>query len=75
MPVQRASVFVVTRVGDEGVLAGRSPITVASACILFATALWGIPAKAKDIAQVAGVQDSTIRTAYKCAWCSFHALG
>ncbi|KAK4705913.1 transcription initiation factor TFIIB, partial [Phenoliferia sp. Uapishka_3] len=65
VPVQRAAVFVVTRVGEEGVLAGRSPITVAAACILFATSLWGIPAKAKDIAQVAGVQDSTIRTSYK----------
>lgn len=66
VPVQRAAVFVVTRVSEEGILAGRSPITVASACILFATSLWGVPAKAKDIAKVAGVQDSTIRTAYKC---------
>ncbi|KAM0748972.1 transcription initiation factor IIB [Meredithblackwellia eburnea MCA 4105] len=65
VPVQRASVFVVNRVSEEGVLAGRSPITIASVCIYFATMLWGVPAKAKAIAQVAGVQDATIRSAYK----------
>lgn len=65
VPVQRAAVFVVTRAGEEGILAGRSPITIAAACILFATALWGQPKSAKEIAAVAGVQDSTIRQSYK----------
>ncbi|SCZ87527.1 BZ3500_MvSof-1268-A1-R1_Chr2-2g04993 [Microbotryum saponariae] len=65
VPVQRAAVFVGTRVGEEGLLAGRSPITIASACILFATTLWGIPEPAAKISAVAGVQDSTIRMGYR----------
>lgn len=65
VPVQRAAVFVVTRANEEGILAGRSPITIAGACILFATTLWGVGKSAKEIAVVAGVQDSTIRVAYK----------
>ncbi|ORY77992.1 transcription initiation factor IIB [Leucosporidium creatinivorum] len=65
VPVQRASVYVGTRAGEEGILAGRSPITIAAACILFATMLWGVAKPTKDIAMVAGVQESTIRTAFK----------
>lgn len=65
VPVQRACVHVGLRVDEDGLLAGRSPITIAAACILFATALWGVPKTAKEIALVAGVQDSTIRAAYR----------
>lgn len=65
MPIQSAAVIVVKRVGDLGVLAGRNPITIAAACILFVTTLWGHPKTAKEIAKVAGVQDGTIRMAYK----------
>lgn len=67
VPVQRAAVHVVTRASEEGILAGRSPITIAAACILFATALWGQPKTAKEIALVAGVQDGTIKLGYKYA--------
>lgn len=49
-------------VGD---LAGRSPLSVAAACIYMASYLCGKPKSPKDISLVAGVSDGTIRTAYK----------
>lgn len=51
-----------TTVGD---LAGRSPLSVAAACIYMASHLLGKPKSAKEISIVAGVSDGTIRTAYK----------
>ena len=65
VPLQRACAATGTRVVDEGVLAGRSPITIASSCILFVTTLFGARVDPKKIAEVAGVQDSTIRTGYR----------
>lgn len=65
VPVQRAAVHVVKQASEVGLLDGRSPITIAAACILFATALWGVPKSTKEISMVAGVQDSTIRVAFK----------
>lgn len=50
---------------DMGILAGRSPISVASACIYFASHLYNVPKSAKDIAGVAGVSEVTIKIAYK----------
>ncbi|CAH7666978.1 cyclin-like protein [Phakopsora pachyrhizi] len=50
---------------DIGILAGRSPISVASACIYFASYLFCNPKSAKDIASVAGVSEVTIKIAYK----------
>lgn len=49
-------------------LAGRSPLSVASACIFFASHYVGEPKASKDIAKVAGVSDGTIKTAYKYLW-------
>lgn len=46
-------------------LAGRSPLSVAAACIFFTSHLMGDPKPSKDIASVAGVSDGTIKTAYK----------
>jgi len=51
--------------GDEGLLAGRSPITIAAACIYFATALLGQSVSAKSISNAAGVSDVTIKSSYK----------
>ena len=48
-----------------GVLAGRSPISTAAACIYMASNLAGEGRSAKDVSQVAGVSDGTIRNAYK----------
>ncbi|KAK7932208.1 cyclin-like protein [Apiospora marii] len=46
-------------------LAGRSPLSVAAACIYMASNLMGEPKSTRDIANVAGVSDGTIKTAYK----------
>ncbi|KAB5532705.1 cyclin-like protein [Coniochaeta sp. 2T2.1] len=46
-------------------LAGRSPLSVAAACIFFASYLLLDPKSTKEIAKIAGVSDGTIRTAYR----------
>lgn len=46
-------------------LAGRSPLSVAAACIYFASHLLHEPRTSKQIAGIAGVSDGTIRTAYR----------
>ena len=48
-----------------GSLAGRSPLSIAAACIYMASHLMGQPKSPKDISAVAGVSDGTIRNAYK----------
>lgn len=48
-----------------GSLAGRSPLSIAAACIYTASHLMGQPKSPKEISGVAGVSDGTIRTAYK----------
>lgn len=54
-----------TRMDGIGSLAGRSPLSVAGACIYMASHLIGKGKSAKDISTVAGVSDGTIRSAYK----------
>lgn len=46
-------------------LAGRSPLSVAAACIYMASHLVGEPRNSKEIALIAGVSDGTVKTAYK----------
>ncbi|RYP46270.1 hypothetical protein DL768_007489 [Monosporascus sp. mg162] len=46
-------------------LAGRSPLSVAAACIYMASHLMGDPRTSREIASVAGVSDGTIKTAYR----------
>ncbi|KAI0006459.1 cyclin-like protein [Xylariaceae sp. FL0662B] len=46
-------------------LAGRSPLSVAAACIYMISHLMGDARTSKDIASVAGVSDGTIKTAYR----------
>lgn len=46
-------------------LAGRSPLSVAAACIYFTSHYLGDPMSSKEIANVAGVSDGTIKTAYR----------
>lgn len=63
----------VIRVGQEvadqlkvtGVIAGRSPLSVAAVAVFFASHLMGQPKSAKEIASVADVSDGTIRTSYR----------
>jgi len=53
------------KMDQGGMLAGRSPLSVAAACIYTASHFMGQPKSPKDISQVAGVSDGTIRNAYK----------
>ncbi|KAI1817995.1 cyclin-like protein [Poronia punctata] len=46
-------------------LAGRSPLSVAAACIYMVSHLMGEGKTSKSIASVAGVSDGTIKTAYR----------
>ncbi|KAI4093888.1 MAG: hypothetical protein L6R37_007325 [Teloschistes peruensis] len=61
----RLSQDVAAKTEMSGILAGRSPISTAAACIYMASYLAGEPKSAKDVAIVAGVSDGTIRNAYK----------
>lgn len=50
---------------NHGVADGRSPISLAGAAIYFTSHLYGQGKSAKEIAEVAGVSDSTIKLVYK----------
>jgi transcription initiation factor TFIIB len=63
--VQKAGVDLVRRAKELGTLAGKSPISVAAACIYLVSYLFKSPRSTKDIANVAGVSEATIKTAYK----------
>ncbi len=53
------------KMSTVGALAGRSPLSVAAACIYMASYFTGQAKTAKEISRVAGVSDGTIRNAYK----------
>ena len=53
------------KMSNVGALAGRSPLSIAAACIYMASYLTKRPKTAKEISLVAGVSDGTIRNAYK----------
>ncbi|EME88755.1 uncharacterized protein MYCFIDRAFT_159927 [Pseudocercospora fijiensis CIRAD86] len=59
------AIALATRMGVTGVLAGRSPLSSAAACIYMAGQLMGQAKNPKEIQAVAKVSDSTIRHAYK----------
>lgn len=50
---------------DISALAGRSPLSVAAACIYMACHLMGEPRSSAPIAKQTGVSDGTVKTAYK----------
>ena len=51
-----------------GSLAGRSPLSIAAVAIYLISHMMGKPKTAKQIGDVAGVSDGTIRTAYKLVY-------
>lgn len=53
------------KANDISALAGRSPLSVAAACIYMACHLIGEPRSSLPIAKQAGVSDGTVKTAYK----------
>lgn len=65
---QNVAVAIAQQATKAGVLAGRSPLSTAAACIYMAGHIMGQPKLPKEIQQVAGVSDGTIRHAYKLLW-------
>ncbi|GAA5991539.1 hypothetical protein JCM11641_000200 [Rhodosporidiobolus odoratus] len=65
VPLQRACSLCGAKAVEDGVLAGRNPITIASSAIWFTTSLWGQRVDISELAKVGGVQESTIRTGYR----------
>lgn len=61
----RCTEEIATIIRDRGILAGRSPITVAAACILMTTRLMRAEKSAKTISIAAGVSDVTIKNSYR----------
>jgi len=51
-----------------GLLAGRSPLSIAAVAIYIISHLMGLPKTAKEISIPAGVSDGTIRASYKIAF-------
>lgn len=50
---------------DLGTLAGKSPISLVSSCLYFVCSLSKNPKPAKEIAEIAGCTEGTLKNAYK----------
>ncbi|EIE77922.1 hypothetical protein G6F57_006045 [Rhizopus arrhizus] len=72
--VQKAGIDLVKRVKELGTLAGKSPISVAAACIYLVSYLYRQPKATREIAHVAGVSEVTIKTAYKTLYAEKESL-
>lgn len=63
--VENVGIYIAKKTTQVSTLAGRSPLSVAAACIFMAAHYLGETITSKKIANVAGVSDGTIKTAYK----------
>ncbi|KAG8166375.1 hypothetical protein KVR01_002064 [Diaporthe batatas] len=72
--VESVGMLIAKKTGQVSTLAGRSPLSVAAACIFMATHYLGEAKTSKDIAVVAGVSDGTIKTAYKYLYAEKESL-
>lgn len=63
--VENVGIYIAKKTSQVSTLAGRSPLSVAAACIFMAAHYLGDSITSKKIAMVAGVSDGTIKTAYK----------
>ncbi|PWN19002.1 cyclin-like protein [Microstroma glucosiphilum] len=50
---------------EKGFLDGRSPVTIAAACIYLTTTIWGVHRSTKRIAEATGVSPATIKGSYR----------
>jgi transcription initiation factor TFIIB len=74
MEVERAATELIGRVKDVGTLAGKSPVSIAAACIYMVAHALGHEKSAKDIGHYAGVSEVTIRNSYKSLYQDRHKL-
>ncbi|ORY03902.1 TFIIB-domain-containing protein [Basidiobolus meristosporus CBS 931.73] len=65
MEVQKAAVDLTKKAKEVGTLAGKSPVSIAAACIYLISNLYQIPKTTRDIAPVTGVSEVTIKNAYR----------
>ena len=72
--IRNAASHVVTRAGELGILAGKSPLSVAAAAIYMIARLSDHPKTEKEISPVAGVSEGTIRNAYRDLWHRRHEV-
>ncbi|CAH2355736.1 transcription initiation factor IIB [[Candida] railenensis] len=63
--VTNAAEYIARQCKEVGVLAGRSPITIAATVIYMAALVFGADLQPSKIAEKTGVSDGTIKTSYK----------
>ncbi|CAH2355738.1 transcription initiation factor IIB [[Candida] railenensis] len=63
--VTHAAEYIAMKVKETGVLAGRSPDTIAATVIYMAATVFGTDLSPSKIAEKTGVSDGTIKTSYK----------
>jgi len=56
---------VAIKANTAGTLGGKSPITLVAACLYFATHMLKEPKTSKDVAEVCGCTESTMKSAYR----------
>ncbi|XP_055343012.1 transcription initiation factor IIB-like [Paramacrobiotus metropolitanus] len=64
-PVQRAATHIARKARDLDLVPGRSPVSVAAAAIFLACAASKSTKSSKEIGEITGVAESTIRQTYK----------
>ncbi|KAK2155436.1 hypothetical protein LSH36_240g00019 [Paralvinella palmiformis] len=72
--VQKAATFIAKKAVDLDLVSGRSPISVAAAAIYMASQASDDKKSAKDIGDIAGVAEVTIRQSYKQMYPKAHTL-
>lgn len=72
--VPRLAAFIVERISELGIATGRAPTSIASACIFMACQLLGNIKSYREIAQVAGISDNTVKLNYKDLYLIRHQL-
>lgn len=65
MEIQKAAVDLTKKAKEFGTLAGKSPVSIAAACIFMASNLHHENRSTRDISNVCGVSEVTIKNAYK----------
>ncbi|KAF9164907.1 transcription initiation factor IIB [Actinomortierella ambigua] len=65
MEVQKAAIDLTKKAKELGTLAGKSPVSIAAACIYMASSLHSHARSTRDISVVCGVSEVTIKNAYK----------
>ncbi|KAJ1964538.1 transcription initiation factor IIB [Dipsacomyces acuminosporus] len=74
METQRIAELLSQKAKDMDKIAGKSPVSIASACIYMASYLTGNGKDARTISGIAGVGEATIKTTYKILYASRHDL-